>query len=256
MQSRSTPREPLIKRLTRLEPAPPWGGGTVLLMTVSAFLLLIAGSFVALTWLPATPEAKLFGWGLGGIAIIALVVMRIRQRPEQREALRLRPTGTPLPFVLFIAVGFALAFDLLSLVVTGGAFLTAPELIGAEAQGALITWVLAVLVLVIIQPISEELVFRGYGFPWLRTAFGAWPGLLLASALSAAFHFLIFPPDYSQTQPGIGSFPALWFGLILPFLAGMVISATRAVTGSTRAAIIAHAGFGLFAVLKLLALAG
>lgn len=256
MQTRSTPREPLLKRLTRLEPAPPWGGGTVLVMTVSAFLLLIAGSFAALAWLPATPEAKLFGWGLGGAGLIALITLRLRNRPEHRAALRLRPTGTPLPFVLFIAVGFALTLDLLSLVVTGGAFLTTPELIGAETQGSLVTWVLAVLVLVIIQPISEELVFRGYAFPWLRASFGAWPGLLLASALSAVFHFLIYPPDYSVTQPGLGSFPAIWFGLLLPFLAGLIISSTRAVTGSTRAAIVAHAGFGLFAVLKLLALAG
>jgi len=256
MQTRSTPREPLMKRLTRLEPAPPWGGGTVIVMIASAFLLLIAGSFVALSWLPATPEAKLFGWGLGGAALIALVLMRIRRRPEQREALRLRVSGAPLPFVLFSAVGFALAFDLLGLVVTGGAFLTTPELIGAEAQGSLITWVLAILVLVLIQPISEEIVFRGYAFPWLRTAFGAWPGLLLAAILSAFLHFLMFPPDYRQTQPDTGSFPLLWFGLIVPCLAGLVISATRAVTGSTRAAIIAHAGFGLFAVLKLLALAG
>lgn len=256
MQTRSTPREPLLKRLTQIEPAPPWGGGTVILMVVSAFLLLIAGSFVALTWLPANPEAKLFGWGLGNAGLIGLVTLRIRNRPEQRQALRLLPNGTPLPFVLFIAVGFALAFDLLSLVITGGAFLVAPELIGAEAQGSLITWVLAVVVLVVLQPISEELVFRGYAFPWLRAAFGAWPGLLLASALSAFFHFLIFPPDYSLTQPATGSFPALWFGLVLPFLAALVIGATRAITGSTRAAIIAHAGFGLFAVLKLLALAG
>ncbi|MFN8379178.1 MAG: CPBP family intramembrane glutamic endopeptidase [Anaerolineae bacterium] len=255
MQTRSKPREPLLKRLTRIEPAPPWGGGTVIVMIVSAFLLLIAGSFVALTWLPATPEAKLFGWGLGGIGLIVLVTVRIRNRPDQRMALRLRPNGTPLPFVLFIAVGFALAFDLLSLAVTGGAFLNAPELIGAETAGSLITWVLAVLVMVVIQPISEELVFRGYAFPWLRSAFGAWPGLLLAAVLSAFLHFLIFPPDYSLTQPGLGSLPVLWFGLILPFLAGLVISSTRAITGSTRAAIVAHAGFGLFAVLKLLAMA-
>jgi membrane protease YdiL (CAAX protease family) len=256
MQTRRAPREPLMKRLTRLEPAPPWGVGTVLIMIVSAFLLLIAGSFVALSWLPATPEAKLFGWALGGAGIILLVTLRVRNRPDQREALRLRPSGTPLPFVLFIAVGFALALDVLSLAVTGGAFLTTPELIGAETQGSLPTWVLAVLVLVAIQPISEELVFRGYAFPWLRNAFGAWGGLLLAAAVSAFFHFLMFPPDYRAVRPETTDFTLLWFGLALPFLSGLTISATRAITGSTRAAIVAHAGFGLFAVLKLLALAG
>lgn len=255
MQTRSTPRESLLHRLTRLEPAPPWGGGTVLIMVVSAFVLLIAGTFVALTWLPASPEANLAGWGLGGAAVIALVTVRVRARPAQREALRLRPSGAALPFVLFIAVGFALTFDLLGLALTGQ-FLTPPELIGANISGGLVTWLLAVLVMVLLQPISEELVFRGYAFPWLRAAFGAWPGLLLAAALSAVFHFLIYPPNYQAVAPDLEAFPPLWYGLLLPFLHGLVISATRAVTGSTRAAIVAHAGIGLFAVLKLLAMAG
>ena len=256
MQTRSTPREPLFRRMARLDPAPPWGVWTVIGLIVSAFLLMIAGSFVALTWLPPTPEAKLLGWGLGAAAFIGVIAFRLRGRPDQRDALRLRPSGTPLPFVLFIAFGFALTFDLLSLIVTSGAFLTAPELIGAEAQGSLITWVLAILFLVLLQPISEELLFRGYAFPWLRSAFGAWMGLVLCAALGALFHALIYPPDYSAVAPGTGPFPALWFGIALPFLSGLIISMTRATTGSTRAAIVAHAGFGLFAVLKLLALAG
>ncbi len=46
-----------------------------------------------------------------------------------------------------------------------------------------------------------------------------------------------------------------WYGLILPMLSGLVFGAVRAGTGSTLAAIAAHAAFGLFALLKLLVIA-
>ncbi len=256
MQTRSTPRESLFKRMARLEAAPPWGGGTVIGMIASAFLLLVAGTFVALTWLPPTAEARLAGWALGGLLLIGVIALQVRNRPQITAALRLGPGTTPLPFILFLSVGVALTLDLLGLTITGGAFLPAPELIGADMQASLVTWLLALAVMLVIQPISEELVFRGFAFPWLRVKLGAWAGLIAAAALSAVFHVLIFPPDYAEASPGVGAFPALWYGLALPFLAGLTISAVRAVTGSTRAAIVAHAGFGLFAVLKLLALAG
>jgi MFS-type transporter involved in bile tolerance (Atg22 family) len=44
-----------------------------------------------------------------------------------------------------------------------------------------------------------------------------------------------------------------WHLFIAPFLIGLFMSAVRAYTRSTRAAIVAHVGFGLFALLKLLA---
>ena len=43
---------------------------------------------------------------------------------------------------------------------------------------------------------------------------------------------------------------------VLPLLAALVITGVRAYTGSTRAAFMVHAGIGLFAVLKVLVLAG
>lgn len=256
MQTRSTPRESLRTRLTRPEPPPPWGGGVVIGMIASAALLLIVGTFVALTWLPSTAEARLAGWALGGALLIGLIALQNRHRPQVLAALRLGASATPLPFILFLAVGIALTFDLISLGLTGGQFLPAPELIGANSQGSLVSWLLVLGFMLLIQPAGEELVFRGFAFPWLRLKLGAWGGLLASAAAYALFHALLYPPDYSLTNPAAGPFPALWYGLALPLLAGLSIGAVRAATGSTRAAIVAHAGFGLFAVLKLLALAG
>jgi membrane protease YdiL (CAAX protease family) len=78
---------------------------------------------------------------------------------------------------------------------------------------------------------------------------GAWPGYILSAILYAVFHLLSFPPAGSD-------FNGLWYGQILPFVAGLIFGAVRLYTGSTRAAILAHVGFGLFAIVKMLTLAG
>lgn len=83
-------------------------------------------------------------------------------------------------------------------------------------------------------------------FPAVRTAFGAWGGLALAAIFHAGFHFAAYPAD------ALGN--PFWYGIIMPFFIGLFIVGVRAHTGSTRAAIIAHAGFGLFAIAKVLTL--
>jgi membrane protease YdiL (CAAX protease family) len=110
----------------------------------------------------------------------------------------------------------------------------------------LFSWVLAFLLLVVLQPIAEELVFRGVVYPALRANFGAWLGFGMVVVLYALFHLVAYAP-----QP-----PNLWYGFFMPLLVGAVITFTRAYTGSTRAAIIAHAAFGLFALLKAFAISG
>ncbi|MBC7814346.1 MAG: CPBP family intramembrane metalloprotease, partial [Burkholderiales bacterium] len=110
-------------------------------------------------------------------------------------------------------------------------------------------WVAAVLLMVLAQPIAEELVFRGILFPALRAATGAWAGLFLSALLYGTFHLLTYAPP----QEGL---VGVWYGLFAPLLAGLVIGGIRAYTGSTRAAIVMHVGFGIFAVLKALTITG
>jgi membrane protease YdiL (CAAX protease family) len=168
-------------------------------------------------------------------------------------ALRLSSGTTPLPFVLFISFGAALILDLVGLAVTGE-FLPAPALLGVNLiNGGLVSWLFAIGSLLIIQPISEELVFRGVAFPLLRSRLGAWFGLIAAAALSAMFHLLAYPIDYSWTYGRDMGAANLWYMGLLPFFAAMVFGITRAVTGSTRSAMVAHAAFGLFALLKVFA---
>jgi len=105
--------------------------------------------------------------------------------------------------------------------------------------------------MVFAQPIGEELVFRGVLFPSLRMIFGGWGGLLVNALVYTAFHAAI----YTANTVANGS-TALWVSIGIPILHGLIFAAFRAYTGSTRAAIVAHAMFGLFAIVKLLAFTG
>jgi membrane protease YdiL (CAAX protease family) len=242
-------RKSLFARIGTLEPAPPWGLVTAALTILIAFVAVVVGTAVALIWFEGQPFDELAGWTFGAIITIVFV-LQTRRRPADRAALKLGAGGASLLFIMFLCIGFALLFDLIGLGVTG-AFLPKPELLGVNLRaGAVAEWIFAVIFMLAAQPISEELVFRGVAFPVLRTALGAWIGLIICAAVYALFHLLAYPPNYV----GVAGITPIWYGLILPFLDGLIISMIRAHTGSTRAAIAAHAAFGLFAVVKALAL--
>ncbi len=239
----------LLKRMGTLETAPPWGMGAVILTFVGAFAAIIVGTFFGFAVFgEEVGYGLLAGWTISMGLTVALV---LQTRRRDHEWLKLEPPITPLPLILFVAFGFAVAVDLIGLAVTRdtGLVLTAPELSNFGVMGVA-DWLFAIVFMVIAQPIAEELVFRGVALPALRGLLGAWAGLVVTALVYALFHLLAYPanPTYA---PLVG----FWIGLIQPFLAGIVIGAVRASTGSTRAAIIAHAAFGLFAVLKLVLLA-
>lgn len=233
----------LLKRIAQPEAAPPWGAGAVIVTLVAAFAAIIVGTFFGMSLFGMEASyALIAGWTLSMALIIGLV---LQTRRRDRDALRLAPSETPLPLILFVAFGCAVAVDLIGLAVTG-VVLPAAELINVSAP-TLLDWLLVIAFMLIAQPIAEELVFRGMAFPVLRELFSTWGGLALSGLLYGLFHLLAYPLP-AEAAPVVG----LWYGLLQPLLAGLVIGAVRAYTGSTRAAMIAHAAFGLFAVLKLI----
>jgi uncharacterized protein len=80
-------------------------------------------------------------------------------------------------------------------------------------------------------PLAEELVFRGFLQPLLIRTFGAFFGILLASAPFALLH----GPQYSWS----------WQHIVLLFLASVVFGVTRFRTGSTAASTMVHATYNL-----------
>jgi|FLYN01.1.fsa_nt_gi membrane protease YdiL (CAAX protease family) len=236
----------LLSRLSAAEAPPPWGLLTAVNSIVIAYVLILMGTFLGTYFVGANALALQISWLTGCVLIVGFVSL---SRRRDRAALRLEANGASLILVLLFSLGMAIALDVLSLGATRR-FLPVPELSSlTQPPAGAVAWVAAILLMVVAQPIAEEQVFRGITLPALRHALGSWAGLVVCALAYAVFHQLAY------SSPGDDSVQ-VWYGLALPFLVGLVISGVRAYTGSTRAAIVSHMAFGLFAVLKALTLAG
>jgi membrane protease YdiL (CAAX protease family) len=244
-----------LRSVGRVEPAPPWSVLAAVATTVVAIASVFIGTTLASLALGNTPPAIISGT-IGGMMLLGLfIAVRFGRRPEQAEALRLGPSRLPLPIVLLLSVGIALLFDLFGLMVTGVAWpltelLPLFQFTGANAlvalQSDILVWVLAALLSVVALPIAEELAFRGVILPALRASLGLWAGFLITAVLNAVFHLIAFAPAFT------GSWVILWYALFLPFIDALYLNWVRLHTGSTRAAIVAHMGLGIVAVLRAL----
>ncbi len=261
----------LLARIGAPEPELPFSiaaGLSGLLALVVGMLFI--GPTVALL-IPGLPGnvALLLGWTLGGVLAVGFIFVRLKT-PTQRAALWSKVTPAPkgkknvrevqepgglsaqeLFFMLLLGVGFAITLDVISGRLTN-TFLPEPELRGLYTPGQaspLLGWLVALVFMVIVQPLAEELSFRALLLPALRRLMGPWPGYLLASVAGAVFHQIAY------ATPG-GDFNAIWFGLIAPLLTNLLFGGIRLYSGSTRAALLAHIGFGLFAIVKLVTLPG
>jgi len=237
----------VLSHLSSPEPAPPWGLFTGINSIIIAYVMIVVGTFVGTYLLGENPAALPISWLIGCALTVLFVALSRRRTPTDWEAMRMQSSERTLVLVALFSLGVAIALDILSLGVTRQ-FLPAPELSSLNRELATPpAWVAAFLLMVVGQPIAEELVFRGIALPALRHALGAWPGLLVCALAYGLFHQLAYSAPTND--------PVLtWYGLALPFLAGLYLSAVRVYTGSTRAAIVAHMAFGLFAVLKALTL--
>lgn len=242
----------LINRLGREEPAPPWGLVSAIGYIIGAFACIVLGTSLASSLL--ADSTLIVGWSIGMVAIAMLVTITRNRTPQDGEALRLGASHTriPLIIILLLSIGVAIAIDLLSLALTNGEFPT-PELLRLvnTSDRSFVAWGLAALFMVILQPAGEELVFRGIAFPALRTGLGIWPGYLMTAVFYAVFHLLAYAP-----QGGGGNSALVWVSIGTPFLSGLYLTGIRAYTGSTRAALIAHAGLGLFLIMRTLLYGG
>jgi membrane protease YdiL (CAAX protease family) len=243
----------LIARLNAVASTPPpWSLAAALVAVAAAFAFIIVGTLVGGAWFgdpanPLPPFAQLVGWLIAAV-LAALYVLQTRRAAADREALRLAPGGTPLALVLFVAFGLAIAIDLVALILTSGTFVSTPALLPLAPFGngaGLREWAVAVVLLVIAQPVSEGLVFRGVLLPSLRSALSGLPGIVAQGVVCGVFHFLAYTPAYPE-----GGIVVWVYGLVVPLLAGVIFGGVRVLTGSTRAAMFAQAAFGLFALAK------
>ena len=250
----------MLKQIARLEPAPPWSFYTALGTLVGLFLSMVIGAGVAQVFFGNDPITPIFGWTVGAALAIIFVLFTRRRTVEDVAALRLEANdNSRLPIVALFCVGMAVTIDVIALGITGD-FWTTPELFSlfaintdntfAALDVSVIAWVIAFIFMVFMQPIAEELVLRGVVFPAARSTLGTWTGFFMVVVLHTLFHVLAYL-SIAPTDP-----TRIFYAILVPFLDALVITAVRAYTQSTRAAIVAHAAFGAFMVLKALTLTG
>ena len=232
--------------------APPWSLLSALLAAaVLLICLIVMGPALASLLLRSqeiTPFLLMLSWALGmGLGIVFVLVNR-RSSPESWAALRLRPGHLPRPLVLLLGVAIALAMDLV-VNLGGGEFQSVPEIYGFNSQGAA-GLLLAALLLILLQPLAESLVFQAILLPSLRWRLGPWLGVFAASALFVALHLLVFWSAYAD------KYDLAWHGLVYPALMGLAFSLLRVYTASSSAVIIARMGAGLMFFLTALAIFG
>jgi membrane protease YdiL (CAAX protease family) len=235
----------MLKRIGQVEAGIPWGLFGAINTAFMPLVGVLAGTLIAYALIGQPLEVvTLVGWVIG--AAITIVYVRVSRRSaEERAALRLGEINSRLLIFLLLGVGLAILVDIIALAATGQ-FLPVPELAGLYANRATlhpVIWIVAGVFMLVLQPVADELVFRGVFLPVARQVIGGWGGLVVTAMVYALFHYLAYP------YPTV-----IWYALVSPLIMGLLLGGIRASSGSTSAAIVAHAGFGLFALLKLLVL--
>jgi membrane protease YdiL (CAAX protease family) len=233
-------------RIAQPQTPPPWRALDVLSTLIVLLLaFFLVGPLVVLLLFGnadyQTGSALFTGWIVGGV--LTLVYVWFVQRYD-RDGLRTGKTTLSLPFVMLLGLGIAIALDLVGFAVAGE-YVPALELANAPGYDTA-AWILAFGFMLIVQPLAEELVFRGVTLPTLRTLLGPWPGFLACAVLYGVFHVLTYPPE-----AGIHG-----YAVVLPFLTGLILTAVRSYTNSTRAVVVMHLAMGLFVTLEAFVMVG
>jgi hypothetical protein len=184
---------------------------------------------VPLSYLTLLAQAIVYVVGLGGIAAI----LRLRyDRPFWRSLgwIRPRPLSALISFILgpFLAISLSYLGYLMRVQPKALPFekmLTSPALV--VLYGALV---------VLVGPLFEELVFRGFMMPRLIRSLGVAAGIFIAAALFGALHIF----EYSD-----------WRIVVLISYAGVAFGWRRYATGSTIDSVLMHVGFNLAPFLAL-----
>jgi hypothetical protein len=247
-----------MKRLTTLEPAPPWSLGTALIFVGAYVVLWIAAlSFVSVNTgeingqLPS-PRTLAFSALLSGMVTTVGTISWVRRigRTYDRSVVELLRLLEPsrrntLVAIGLLTLGVAFTIDLIGalLRLKGGQIV--PPVLEALRVPDGTGLVLAIIVAVVIQPAAEGLVFCGVLFPMMARFF-----------FDNRIAILVTAAVYAGASVILAAGPGAWYALIQPFLMMLMVAAVRAYYKSTRAAILARGIFGVFFVMAALFSAG
>jgi uncharacterized protein len=229
------------------EPRAPWGLWATLGWVILAFVLsAIAGFVVVLIW---RPDAIMSGGadmlkdgplisvttvasGVVQVGTLALAA-KLARWPTGEYLGLVRPAIRPALIAILILIVFLLGYDALTYLI--GRDVVTPFQVDtyrtARDGGTLpLLW----LTFVIVAPVAEEIMFRGFLFRgWVRSEQSAIPGILIISALFAAIHV-----QYD------------WFGMLQVFFIGLLLAIARWRSGSTLLTILMHVLINFWATVQ------
>ena len=241
----------LMQKLAQPEAtAPPWSLTNALLTGIVLLVCLtIVGpalSSIVLGTALITSFLLILSWALGMALTIIFVLVNRRSSPESWRALRLLRGSLPLPITLLLGVAIAVAIDLI-VSLASARFLPVPEILGFQTAGtpSLIT---AALLLILLQPLADTLVFQAVLLPSLRWTLGPRRGLIATTALYTVLHILVF-----TGIPGSRN-DLFWYHIFYPACLGLAYCALKVYTGSSGAVLVARMGGGLILFLTALTL--
>lgn len=227
--------------------APPWSLLSASLAIFAMFICLIIIGPALVSILSGggvpLPFELMLSWAIGMALATAFALVSRRGSDESWRALQLHRGNTPLPLVLLYGVAIGLAVGLL-VSLAGRRFLPIPEIRGILPPTPS-SVIVAALLLALLQPVAETLLFQGILLPTLRWRLGPWGGAICASGIFTIIHLLVFS---SATLVTVSH------GIVYPALTGLAFCLLKALTRSTSAVIIARMGAGLAYLLTALAL--
>ena len=237
---------PLLQRLGAPQIEPPWTlfEASLALVALALGMLLIApASALLLSGDTNNPDTAswVLAWTIGLFVVGGFIVIRWRRTKEKFDALKFDVGRLPLPMMFIIGVGAALLGSLAALA-GSGVLQTAPQIIGLPTQIGDVLF--GIILLVIVQPVVDSLVFASVLLPRLRHTLGAYGGLIMMVLAFAGYHALVYG---GRLQGDL----SLWYGFVMPLVLGLCVGVARVWGGSTRSAIVLQIGYGVMSIAML-----
>jgi uncharacterized protein len=217
-------------------------------LVAGAIFLAIGLDQVSATGAAGMPELAAT-LGADVAIVITIVVWLSTRHPGWVRVLRFPEKGKRLKEIAIaiglgpaVYIGTALVVAVIFSIVLGaisGQDATAPEQIDGESLSRA-GQILAVIVAVVVAPVTEELVFRGILFRSVRDRHGFWLGAIVSSLLFGLVHFL--PAPWPDTVLLMGTLA----------VTGMCLAAIYEWRGNLLSCIVTHMAFNTIGVVFIL----